>query len=87
MALVVCGGGGDAHMPAGVTGVTLEHRLRVVIASAVDAAVVVLLITGAARHRSGHRKLDKLLQHFRGNRQDTPSAFPVLTRPRVSNTA
>ena len=45
-------------MPAGVTGVTLEYLLRVVIASAVDAAVVVLLIIGADREeRTGHDRL------------------------------
>ena len=45
-------------MPAGVTGVTLEYLLRVVIASAVDAAVVVLLIIGADREeRTGHDTL------------------------------
>ena len=40
----------EAHVPAGVAGVALEHLVRVVIPSAPDAAVVRLLLGAAAAH-------------------------------------
>ena len=49
----------EAHVPAGVAGVALEHLVRVVIPSAPDAAVVRLLL-GAAAHAAHPALVERL---------------------------
>ena len=57
----------EAHVPAGVAGVALEHLVRVVIPSAPDAAVVRLLLGAAAR--AAHPALQRDLQLLAGEGQ------------------
>ena len=71
----------EAHVPAGVAGVALEHLVRVVIPSTPDAAVVRLVLLGAAAHAAHPVRSSKTCNSRGGARR----SGQTLARPQKEN--
>ena len=77
----------EAHVPAGVAGVALEHLVRVVIPSAPDAAVVRLLL-GAAAHAAHPALVERLAKLLgEGQKRTRMRRKPILLDSRLTRRA
>ena len=78
----------EAHVPAGVAGVALEHLVRVVIPSAPDAAVVRRVLLGAAAHAAHPALVERLAKLLgEGQKRTRMRRKPILLDSRLTRRA